>query len=93
MLTERESALIRLLLRGHSNQSAVDKMGISITTVKMHRQHCKGELDITSQAEKFSLFYQFLEHYAGGFFSTPAGHPFTAFFTANGRLESLPASS
>lgn len=56
VLTERESELVRLLLRGHSNQSAADKMAISIDTVKMHRKNINSKLDITSQAELFSLF-------------------------------------
>lgn len=56
ILTERECELVHLLLRGHSNQSAADKMEISRDTVKMHRKNINSKLDISSQAELFALF-------------------------------------
>lgn len=56
ILTERELATLGLVLQGHSNQSAADKLDISISTVKLHRKHIYKKLDIGSQSELFHLF-------------------------------------
>ncbi len=56
MLTEREMATLGFILQGHSNQSAADRLGISISTVKLHRKHIYKKQDIGSQSELFHLF-------------------------------------
>ncbi|GAA6150589.1 response regulator transcription factor [Pseudoteredinibacter isoporae] len=56
VLTEREMATLGFILQGHSNQSAADRLGISISTVKLHRKHIYKKLDIGSQSELFHLF-------------------------------------
>ena len=65
LLTAREQELALLLLRGHSNRSAADKMGVSTETIKMHRKNLHTKLDISSHAELFSLFIQALPYQQG----------------------------
>lgn len=56
LLTEREQATLSLVLQGHSNQSAAERLGISISTIKLHRKHIYSKFDISSQSELFHLF-------------------------------------
>ena len=56
LLTERELDALQQILMGHSNQSASDKMGVSLETMRRHRKHVYQKLDIGSQGELFSLF-------------------------------------
>lgn len=56
VLTEREQAVLQLVLHGHSNKSAAERLGITLATVKLHRKHIYKKLDIRSQAELFYLF-------------------------------------
>jgi len=56
VLTAREQAVLQLVLHGHSNKSAAEKLGITLATVKLHRKHIYKKLDIRSQAELFYLF-------------------------------------
>ena len=56
ILTEREQAVLQLVLHGHSNKSAAEKLGITLATVKLHRKHIYKKLDISSQSELFYLF-------------------------------------
>lgn len=68
-LTERETEVIQLLLRGHATRSIAERLGISAETVKLHRKHAYAKLDISSQAELFHLFIDALGSagdYAGG---------------------------
>lgn len=55
-LTERESEVARLLLRGHSSKSIAQVLDISTDTVRVHRKNIHSKLDISSQGELFSLF-------------------------------------
>ncbi|MBL0373876.1 helix-turn-helix transcriptional regulator [Rhizobium sp. KVB221] len=54
-LTQRETAIANLILRGHSSPSIALLLGISVDTVKVHRRHIYRKLNISSQAELFSL--------------------------------------
>jgi DNA-binding CsgD family transcriptional regulator len=65
-LTERETEVIQLLLRGHSTKSIAERLGISPETVKLHRKHSYAKLDVSSQAELFHLFIDALGSYRGG---------------------------
>jgi DNA-binding CsgD family transcriptional regulator len=56
VLTPREAEVVQLLLKGHSTQSAADKLGISPQTIKLHRKNSYSKLDVRSQAELFYLF-------------------------------------
>mgnify|MGYP000853867232 CR=1 FL=1 len=55
LLTQRELAIASLILRGHSSPSMSLLLGISIETIKVHRRHIYQKLNISSQAELFSL--------------------------------------
>lgn len=61
VLTERESEVTRLILRGHSSASIGESLGISLGTVKTHRKNAYTKLAISSQTELLSLFLQSLE--------------------------------
>lgn len=56
VLTARESEIAQLILIGHSSNSISMNLGISLPTVKTHRRNIYGKLQISSQAELFSLF-------------------------------------
>lgn len=62
VLSERETEIARLILRGYSSKGIADKLGISPETVKVHRRHLYTKLDISSQPELFSLFLMALGH-------------------------------
>ena len=55
LLTQRELAIANLILRGHSSPSMSLLLGISVETIKVHRRHIYQKLNISSQAELFSL--------------------------------------
>ena len=56
VLSTREAEIVRLILRGHSSRSISEQLHISADTVKAHRKHIHSKLNISSQAELFSLF-------------------------------------
>ena len=58
ILTPREIEITSLILRGHSNASISEKLGIATGTVKIHRKHIHQKLNISSQSELFSMFIQ-----------------------------------
>ena len=62
VLTVREREIISLILKGHSSLSISKVLSISEGTVKNHRKHAYGKLNISSQAELFSLFLRQLEN-------------------------------
>jgi DNA-binding CsgD family transcriptional regulator len=62
LLTPREQDIVRLMLQGHSNQSAADRLKVAHSTVKSHRKSIYLKLDITSQSELFYLFLDSLPH-------------------------------
>jgi len=55
-LSGRECEIVHLVLKGHSSNSIADLLNISSDTVKAHRKHVHTKLQISSQAELFSLF-------------------------------------
>jgi DNA-binding CsgD family transcriptional regulator len=61
-LTVRERENAHLILRGHSVKSTARVLEISPETVRMHRKNLYTKLDISSQAELFSLFIDWLTH-------------------------------
>ncbi len=57
-LTEREIEISQLVLSGYSGKNIADKLKISVETVKAHKKHIYSKLNINSQHELFSIFYQ-----------------------------------
>lgn len=55
-LTQRESEVVSLVLRGHSSEAIGAALGIAPGTVKIHRKNIYAKLGIGSQAELFSMF-------------------------------------
>jgi DNA-binding CsgD family transcriptional regulator len=60
-LTDRELEIINLVLQGHSSKSVADSLGITVGTVKVHRNNIYTRLNISTQSQLFSLF---LDHLA-----------------------------
>lgn len=60
VLSERESEIVRLILKGHSSKSIARVLGNSPETVKVHRKRIHAKLDITSQGELYSIFLEAL---------------------------------
>lgn len=56
VLTQRESQIIQLVLRGYAAKYIAQKLTISTETIKHHRKNIYAKLDISSQAELFHLF-------------------------------------
>jgi len=65
VLTDRESEITHLLLKGHSAKSIARLLGISPGTVRNHMKSIYGKLEISSQSELFGLFFETLS-LAGG---------------------------
>lgn len=61
-LSGRECEIIRLVLQGHSSKAIARLLDISPDTVKVHRKNVHTKLEISSQAELFSLFLDSLSH-------------------------------
>ncbi len=59
-ITNRESEVVSLILRGYSSISIASLLEISVSTVKVHRKNIYAKLQISSQAELFSLFLPLL---------------------------------
>jgi DNA-binding CsgD family transcriptional regulator len=57
-LSARECEVIQLILKGHSNKSIAQLLEISVDTVKVYNKRFHTKLDISSQAELFSLFLE-----------------------------------
>ncbi|MCR8923512.1 LuxR C-terminal-related transcriptional regulator [Dasania sp. GY-MA-18] len=60
LLTGREKDVLGLTLQGCSTDVAAEKLNISIETLRRHRKHIYKKLDVNSQAELFSLFFNSL---------------------------------
>lgn len=60
LLTAREREVAHLILRGHSVKSTARALDISPETVRMHRKNLYTKLNISSQAELFALFIDWL---------------------------------
>lgn len=57
-ITPREAEVVALVLEGHSSESIARSLGISVGTVRIHRRNVYGKLQISSQQELFSIFFQ-----------------------------------
>ena len=57
-LSRRECEVVQLILKGHSNKSIAQLLDISVDTVKLYNKRFHAKLDISSQAELFSLFLE-----------------------------------
>ncbi|MBB3809935.1 helix-turn-helix transcriptional regulator [Pseudochelatococcus contaminans] len=55
-LTPAQYLVTKLILRGHSNISIAENLGITEGTVKMHRYNIYKRLNISSQSELFQIF-------------------------------------
>lgn len=58
VLTQRESEITQLLLRGHSTKSVARELDIAPGTVMVHKRNLFSKLGITSQYELFSRFIE-----------------------------------
>ncbi|MEH6576812.1 MAG: helix-turn-helix transcriptional regulator [Amphritea sp.] len=56
ILTQRETQILQLVLRGYAIKYIAQKLEISPETIKHHRKNIYAKLDINSQAEMFHLF-------------------------------------
>ncbi|WP_236184930.1 helix-turn-helix domain-containing protein [Pseudomonas juntendi] len=59
-LTETQRLIAKLLLQGHSNASIARQLNISEGTVKVHKHNIYQRLDISTNAELFRLFIDYL---------------------------------
>ena len=57
-LSQREREVIQLTLKGHSNKSIARLLDITIGTVKVYNKRFHSKLNISTQAELFSLFLE-----------------------------------
>lgn len=53
-LTRRETDVLRLLARGHTNRQIADVLGLSVRTVEGHRANLMGKLAVSSRVELVS---------------------------------------
>jgi DNA-binding CsgD family transcriptional regulator len=60
LLSPREREVALLILKGHSSESISYHLGISIATVKTHRQKLYAKLNLSTQQELFSTFLRSL---------------------------------
>lgn len=60
VLSQRESEIVRLILKGHSSKSTARILGNSPETVKVHRKRIYAKMRIASQGELFSIFLRAL---------------------------------
>jgi DNA-binding CsgD family transcriptional regulator len=57
-ITPRETQVVAQVLEGHSSESIAKSLGISAGTVRIHRRNIYAKLNISSQQELFSIFFQ-----------------------------------
>jgi DNA-binding CsgD family transcriptional regulator len=57
-ITPRETQVVAQVLEGHSSDSIANRLGISVGTVRIHRRNVYAKLNISSQQELFSIFFQ-----------------------------------
>lgn len=55
-ITLRESAIVELVLQGHSSESIGLRLGVATGTIKVHRRNIYRKLGISSQAQLMSLY-------------------------------------
>jgi DNA-binding CsgD family transcriptional regulator len=56
VLTNRERQIAKLVITGHSSQSAADSLNISPGTERVHRAKLYAKLKLRSNSELFSYF-------------------------------------
>ncbi len=56
LLTQRERQVLFYMLRGYSSAMTAERLSTREGTIKIHRKNIHRKLDISSQAELFSLF-------------------------------------
>lgn len=61
-ITPRETQVVAQVLEGHSSESIARELGISVGTVRIHRRNVYGKLNISSQQELFSIFFQSIKN-------------------------------
>jgi len=54
-LTEREQAVLVLMVTGLNNSEIAEKLGVSPSTIKSHVSHILSKLDVTSRTEAVAL--------------------------------------
>ncbi len=57
-ITPRETQVVAQVLEGHSSDAIAKSLGISVGTVRIHRRNIYAKLQISSQQELFSIFFQ-----------------------------------
>ena len=57
-ITPRETQVVAQVLEGHSSDAIAKTLGISVGTVRIHRRNVYAKLQISSQQELFSIFFQ-----------------------------------
>ena len=57
-ITPRETQVVAQILEGHSSEAIAGSLGISVGTVRIHRRNIYAKLQISSQQELFSIFFQ-----------------------------------
>ncbi len=57
-ITPRETQVVAQVLEGHSSDSIANSLGITVGTVRIHRKNVYAKLNISSQQELFSIFFQ-----------------------------------
>ena len=57
-ITPREKQVVAQVLEGHSSESIARDLGISVGTVRIHRRNVYAKLQISSQQELFSIFFE-----------------------------------
>lgn len=60
-ITPRETQVVAQVLEGHSSESISRSLEISVGTVRIHRRNIYAKLQISSQQELFSIFFQKLK--------------------------------
>jgi DNA-binding CsgD family transcriptional regulator len=62
-LTDREAAIIELVLQGHSSESIGLRLNIATGTVKVHRRNVYRKLGISSQTQLLSIYLKKLNEH------------------------------
>lgn len=70
-LTPRETQISRLIIAGYPTGAIAKTLGIGRGTVKNHRRRLYDRLDITTERELFSLFFEYLANPSGGVAAAP----------------------
>lgn len=61
-ITPRETQVVAQVLEGHSSESIARDLGITVGTVRIHRRNVYAKLNISSQQELFSIFFQTIKN-------------------------------